>query len=184
MRILCVYIGDQNGDEILYLTELSHTSYWTRSVYSDALKFATSLLCERTIQGHRQVVQNKEENTQITVQSFSQWAIGIVTDIEYPLSVCWRFIAQVSAILEKDISPSTQIKELFQKGQDPKEIDPILKVEHTLEEVKTIMHQNITDILKRGEQIQDLIDKSNKLEESSKKFLHKAKAQNRCCKAW
>lgn len=192
MRILCVYIGDKKGNDLLYLTELSHVGFWTRSIYSDALKFGTSLLCERTLQGHRQVLENKEEATKILVQSFLEYGLGIVTDLEYPLMVGWCFLYKLHQIINDDfinlktLSDTTikKITELFKQGQDPKEIDPLLKVEHTLEQVKVVMHQNITEVLKRGEQIEDLIDKSTKLEESSKIFLKRAKDQNRCCKAW
>ncbi len=50
--------------------------------------------------------------------------------------------------------PYPNLKEFFKKWQDPHEADKLMKVEKELFEVKEVMHQNLNDILKRGENLE------------------------------
>ena len=57
-----------------------------------------------------------------------------------------------------------------------------MKVEKELFEVKEIMHQNLNDILKRGENLDTLMARSKDLSTVSVDFYKKAKKQNtKCC---
>ena len=49
--------------------------------------------------------------------------------------------------------------------------DNILKIQNQLDETRDIMVQNIESILERGETIQELVDKTDDLEMSSKVFF-------------
>jgi hypothetical protein len=49
-----------------------------------------------------------------------------------------------------------------------------------IEEINEIMVDNIDALLAQGVQLNDLIDKSNDLLESSKVYLKKAKKLNKC----
>lgn len=85
--------------------------------------------------------------------------------------------------------------------EDPRKSDNILKIQNQLDETKDIMiqvrfrfcevvffclskscpfHQNIESILARGESIQDLVDKTDDLESSSKVFFNNADKLNSC----
>lgn len=67
--------------------------------------------------------------------------------------------------------------------QNPHEADKLMKVEKELFEVKEIMHQNLNDILKRGENLDTLMARSKDLSTVSVDFYKKAKKQNKtCCK--
>ena len=58
----------------------------------------------------------------------------------------------------------------------------MLKAEKELFEVKEIMHQNLNDVLKRGENLDQLMAKSKDLSAVSVDFYKKAKKQNqKCC---
>ena len=57
-----------------------------------------------------------------------------------------------------------------------------MKVEKELFEVKEIMHQNLNDVLKRGEDLDTLMNKSKDLSSVSVDFYKKAKKNNsKCC---
>ena len=50
-----------------------------------------------------------------------------------------------------------------------------MKVEKDLFEVKEIMHQNLNDVLKRGENLETLMERSKDLNSVSVDFYKKAK---------
>ena len=71
--------------------------------------------------------------------------------------------------------PYPNLSEFMKKWQDPHEADKLMKVEKELFEVKEIMHQNLNDILKRGENLEQLMEKSKDLSTVSVDFYKKAK---------
>ena len=57
-----------------------------------------------------------------------------------------------------------------------------MKIEKELLEVKEIIHKNLHDLLKKGEQLDQLMVKSKDLSTVSVDFYKKAKKQNqKCC---
>ena len=75
------------------------------------------------------------------------------------------------------------MSDYLKKWQDPHEADKLMKVEKELFEVKEVMHQNLNDILKRGENLDTLMARSKDLNTVSVDFYKKAKKQNKsCCK--
>lgn len=68
------------------------------------------------------------------------------------------------------------------KWQDPTEADKLMKIEKELLEVKEIIHKNLADLLKKGEQLDTLMVKSKDLSTVSVDFYKKAKKTNsKCC---
>ena len=57
----------------------------------------------------------------------------------------------------------------------------MMKVEKELFEVKEVMHQNLNNLLKRGENLENLMEKSKDLNAVSVDFYKKAKKQNKNC---
>lgn len=53
-----------------------------------------------------------------------------------------------------------------------------MKIEKELFEVKEIVHKNLTDLLKRGEELDTLMERSKDLNTVSRDFYKKAKKQN------
>lgn len=58
------------------------------------------------------------------------------------------------------------------------------KIKQNLDEITDVMHRNIEQVLKRGEDLDKLMDKSTDLSATSVTFYKKAKKQNQCCKAY
>lgn len=74
-----------------------------------------------------------------------------------------------------------EMEKFLKDWQNPHEADKLLKIEKELVEVKDIVHKNLEDLLKKGEQIDQLMDKSKDLSAVSVDFYKKAKKQNSSC---
>lgn len=57
----------------------------------------------------------------------------------------------------------------------------IEKVNSQMKDIKEIMIENIEKILDRGEKLENLVERSKKLSDTSKDFYHKSKKLNSCC---
>jgi synaptobrevin family protein YKT6 len=57
-----------------------------------------------------------------------------------------------------------------------------MKIQKDLDEIKEIMHKNIDEILKRGETLDQLVEKSEEMSASSVHFYKQSKKVNSCCK--
>jgi len=74
------------------------------------------------------------------------------------------------------------LEDLLKEWQNPFEADKLLKIEKELFEVKNIVHENLEDLLKRGDSMDELMAKSKDLSDVSVGFYKKAKKQNqKCC---
>lgn len=78
-------------------------------------------------------------------------------------------------------TPFPQLKDYLIRYQDPKEADPMMKVQKEIDETKVIPHKTIESLLDRGEKLDHLVDKSEKLSAQSKGFYKVARKTNSCC---
>ncbi|XP_031472922.1 VAMP-like protein YKT61 [Nymphaea colorata] len=75
-----------------------------------------------------------------------------------------------------------KLEELLKKYQDPKEVDKLEKLKDELKQVEEICHKNLNDLLKRGEDLDKLMEKSKDVSNLSLDFYKQAKkANSRCC---
>ena len=66
--------------------------------------------------------------------------------------------------------------------QDPKEVDKLEKLKSELQEVEKIVHKNMDDLLKRDEDLNKLMAKSEDVSKLSLDFYNNAKkTTKRCC---
>ena len=66
--------------------------------------------------------------------------------------------------------------------QDPASADKLTKIQRDLDETKVILHQTIDSVLRRGEKLDTLVDKSADLSMASQMFYKQARKTNSCCK--
>ncbi|KAJ4461141.1 putative Synaptobrevin YKT6 [Paratrimastix pyriformis] len=113
----------------------------------------------------------------------------VATDAEYPsrsaVSIAYKFLNRVPG---QPVSAATATTPAVQNlhdaitvYQDPVQADKISLLQRELEEVHRVMEENIERVLRRGEQIDDLIARSNKLSDASKAFYQRTKKMNSCC---
>ena len=127
---------------------------------------------------------------------------AVLADDQYPDRVAYMILRKLSLEFSKDfegknfaimesklfvISEDENVKweklEVYiKKFQDPKEVDKLEKLKGELEEVEKIVHKNMDDLLKRGEDLDKLMEKSKDVSNLSLDFYKNAKKTNkRCC---
>lgn len=75
----------------------------------------------------------------------------------------------------------TQLPAYVSRYQDPREADPLTKMQEDLDETKIILKNTIEQVLERGEKLDDLVSQSEELSMQSKAFYKTAKKTNSCC---
>lgn len=105
-----------------------------------------------------------------------------IADHEYPQRVAFTLLSHV--LEHCGGTENERLSEYLARYQDPRAADPLTRIEHTLEEVKEVMHKNIGEVLRRGEKLEDLMDKAEDLSTTSVVFYKRAKQTNQCCKVY
>jgi len=201
MKLLLIILFRLNGEKPIKLaqaSDLTAFNYFTRGSIAEHLHFGTRTVIQRTPAGSRQTVELKKDlgfvchayNRQDTLSGC------VVADEEYPQRVAFTVLNRVMEQFEKlsegkwknidvdqPLEPEFMI-ETMKEWQNPNSADKLTKIQKNLDEIKDVMHKNIEEVLKRGETLDTLMDKSDDLSSSSKIFYKKAKDQNRCCKAF
>eukprot|EP00918_Siedleckia_nematoides_P067814 GHVU01147601.1.p2 GENE.GHVU01147601.1~~GHVU01147601.1.p2 ORF type:complete len:129 (-),score=20.35 GHVU01147601.1:830-1216(-) len=98
--------------------------------------------------------------------------------------VCvWQKLAGTWEHRTEDIQLDFQKEgdEMLVKYQNPLEADKLLKVQSDLDEVKDVMLKNIDELLQRGEKLENLMERSEDLSQTSHQFYRTAKKNNQCC---
>ncbi|KAG9395428.1 Synaptobrevin [Carpediemonas membranifera] len=67
--------------------------------------------------------------------------------------------------------------------QDPTKADKTMAIQSQLDATKRVMVQNLDALLKRGEQVDNLIEVSEDLSSAAKMFAKQARKTNQCCVA-
>ncbi|KAF9457764.1 snare protein YKT6 [Collybia nuda] len=180
----CVILSNAN--------DLSSFSFYQKSSVGEFMTFFSKTVAERTPQGQRQSVQ---ENN-YTAHAYNrggpeQLAAVIITDQEYPIRPAFSLLANVLNEFIAKVpqssynNPATiafpDIDTYIQKYQDPRQADPIMRVQQELDETKIILHKTIESVLERGEKLDNLVDRSQALSAQTKMFYKTAKRQNACC---
>jgi synaptobrevin family protein YKT6 len=201
MKLLAIAVLKNLGEEktpisLAKAEDLYCFNYFARSTIREHLAFAVRTVAQRTKPGFRQTVGLKDIEFVCHVHVRQNGLCGlVVADEEYPVRVAFSLITDTLgkfadkyprwAETKSDQSETPEfMTEALEKFQNPKEADKVLKIQQTVEEIKTIMHRNIDDILKRGETLDALMEKSNDLSATSVDFFKTAKKQNQCCKAY
>ena len=113
----------------------------------------------------------------------------VLTDMEYPEVVARRLLyllsKQFAATQSRLESPVEDIDLaiLFNEYQNPN-TDPLYRLQVEVEETKAVIHSNIEKLFERGERLEDIIAKTDYLENTTKTFYKRAKSSNRWCPFW
>lgn len=105
----------------------------------------------------------------------------VISDHQYPTLVAHQLLSKVvDEFLTKHPrsawatgSPKIKVPELRQyltDYQDPQQANSILKIQKELDETKIVLHKTIESVLQRGENIDNLVAKSDGLSNQSKMF--------------
>jgi len=170
--------------------DLSSFGYFSRNTAKDCLLFLSQELIERTNKGERQSVKQNEYLCNSYLSTSGLGAV-MICDNEYKEQrrVAFTLLDKlVNLYLLVYPDPSQwnannqfrQIDEYLIKYQNPYEADALLKIQTDLNETEIIMRENMDALLKRGEKLTDLIDRTDRLDATAKIFLKTAHKANQC----
>jgi synaptobrevin family protein YKT6 len=186
---------------VCYLTD--EFSFWTRGGVQQASMFISRVCVARTELGKIQTIipEGKEFDPDTVLTDYychvmvksNKLSLAVVTSKNYPRRVAFEVMQDLSkkweevhpnwASLATGVDKTIEfpyMTKICKSYEDPRKSDNILKIQNQLDETRDIMVQNIESILARGETIQELVDKTDDLEMSSKVFFQNADKLNSC----
>ena len=198
MKILSIHIFSLYQSKPIILSSafaLSFVSIFQRGTLKDFLNFHSRLVIERVTQDTHAQVQ-LEKGICYAIANSDKIGVTMICDEEYPKRVAIDFLMKIhenfkTFVEEKKldlnlISSDTDVKYDYianeiEDWQDPSKKDSLMKLQNELNDVTDIMRQNINELLKREENLESLMQKSNDLSATSVSFYKQAKKTNSCC---
>jgi len=198
MRILSIHVFSLYKDKPIILAsafQLDFVSIFQRPTLKNFINFHSRLVIERVQKDTHAQVQ-LEKGICYAFSSDDKVGVTMICDEEYPKRVAIDFLlkvhdnfklfqAQNNLDLNK-IEDDTDVKFNYieteiVEWQDPTKKDSIMKLQNELNDVQDIMRQNLNELLKREENLENLMEKSKDLSAASVNFYKQAKKTNRCC---
>ena len=166
------------------------------STINESIRFACRTVVANTARGHRATITMKDLPFDVHCHVRTDGlACCVIASQAYPQRVAFglafntmnSFDAKIGEkwkSVERDLflQPDMMKKDL-DLFQDPKN-DKMCKIQADLDAVKDVMRQNIQEVLKRGETLDDVLSKSTDLSESSKQFYEQSEDLNSCWRRW
>ena len=198
MKILSIHIFSLYQEKPIILSSafsLSFVSIFQRGTLKEFLNFHSRLVIERVPKDTNAEVQ-LEKGICFAISNSDNIGVTMICDEEYPKRVAIEFLLKIldnfkTFIKENKINLNLYtvdtdvkydyIKNEIEDWQDPSKKDKIMQLQDELNDVYDIMRQNLNELLKRGENLESLIIKSEELSKTSKSFYVNAKKTNRCC---
>jgi len=188
---------EEDSVEVLSCQDLGFLSFFQRPTVKEHIKFHSRLVINRTGMGKRMSTEF-DQNLGKCHSWVHPQGLGItcLVDAEYPMRVAFTLMSEVARIfleqkggkwetVSSDVNlECPDITTMFSKFQNPAEADKLTKIEKDLEEVKGVVMQSMDDLLKRGESLDRLMEKSKDLSNTSVNFYRTAKKNNQCCKMY
>eukprot|EP00929_Paragymnodinium_shiwhaense_P050366 TRINITY_DN25351_c0_g1_i1.p2 TRINITY_DN25351_c0_g1~~TRINITY_DN25351_c0_g1_i1.p2 ORF type:complete len:203 (+),score=60.41 TRINITY_DN25351_c0_g1_i1:81-689(+) len=198
MKLLSLIVykwNEENSVELFSCYELSQFSFFHKGPVKEHIKFHARLCASRTPLGKRQVVEFEQNLGRCHTWTHPQGiSAAVLVQGEYPARVACGLLAEaIRTFLEgqegkweaaaQDVDMKVpELETLFTKFQNPAEADKLMKIEKDLEEVKENVMSSMDELLKRGESLDALMQKSKDLSATSVAFHRQAKKNNQCCK--
>ena len=198
MRILSIHVFSLYKDKPIILSSafsLAFVSIFQRGTLKDFLNFHSRLVIERVKQDTHAQVQ-LEKGICYAIANDDKIGVTMICDEEYPKRVAIDFLLRVHDnfkifLTQRNINLNTiekdtdlkfdYINTAIEEWQDPSKKDNIMKLQSELNDVQDIMRQNLSELLKREENLENLMAKSQDLSAASVNFYKQAKKTNSCC---
>jgi synaptobrevin family protein YKT6 len=198
MKVICISIYEKSNDakpndakpndaksnevKLCHTAKnLKHVGYFQKSPIEEFINFISKTIVERVNKGTNECLAEKDYKCHVYL-SDAKFACVVVTDAEYPSKTAFQLVHKV---LEKFPTEKNGIDaflcNLLIEYQDPAEVDPIISLSREIDETKETLHRSLDSLLKRGENLDELVKKSEELSMTSKTFYIKAKKMNSCC---
>lgn len=172
---MSVYCIDLTTKNYWYKSDLNFLSFFNRSSVEELLREFSIVAAEslehdpeRKIFGHKDL--------HVCCHRVGNLVAILVTDLEYPTRVSFELLRRVH-----EDSSQEHLAIILNQCQDPYTVDALMRTQKQLDETIVVMHENVDKILQRGENIDELVEKSARLSAQSKAFYKAARQHNRCC---
>ena len=198
MRIISIHVFSLYKTKPIILSSafsVSFVSIFQRGTLKDFLNFHSRLVIERVEKDTHAQVQ-LEKGVCFAVANDDKIGVTMICDEEYPKRVAIDFLLKVHDnfkifLTQRNINLNTIEKDTdlkfdyinteIEEWQDPSKKDNIMKLQSELNDVQDIMRQNLSELLKREENLENLMAKSQDLCAASVNFYKQAKKTNSCC---
>ena len=198
MRIISIHVFSLYKTKPIILSSafsVSFVSIFQRGTLKDFLNFHSRLVIERVEKDTHAQVQ-LEKGVCFAVANDDKIGVTMICDEEYPKRVAIDFLLRVHDnfkifLTQRNINLNTIEKDTdlkfdyinteIEEWQDPSKKDNIMKLQSELNDVQDIMRQNLSELLKREETLENLMAKSQDLSAASVNFYKQAKKTNSCC---
>ena len=189
MKILSIHIFSLYQSKPIILSSafsLSFVSIFQRGTLKDFLNFHSRLVIERVAHDTHAQVQ-LEKGICYAIANSDKIGVTMICDDEYPKRVAIDFLLKIhndfkTFIAEKRLDLNLYTNDTDVKYENiPSKKDNLMKLQNELNDVTDIMRQNLNELLKREENLEALMQKSNDLSATSVNFYKQAKKTNSCC---
>ena len=198
MRIISIHVFSLYKTKPIILSSafsVSFVSIFQRGTLKDFLNFHSRLVIERVEKDTHAQVQ-LEKGVCFAVANDDKIGVTMICDEEYPKRVAIDFLLRVHDnfkifLTQRNINLNTiekdtdlkfdYINTAIEEWQDPTKKDNIMKLQSDLNDVQDIMRKNLSELLKREENLENLMAKSQDLSAASVNFYKQAKKTNSCC---
>jgi synaptobrevin family protein YKT6 len=207
IHIIAILIKNSGKTYFLnYEYDFTNFSYFEKSTVKEFMKLAIRESINNFTDefGRYITISDKKYYDKISLHILSdiehKYFITMITDNKYPSLVCKEMLHTLLTdfleskdkffddnkinieTLSKDYYiENIKLNEYIKKYQDYESYSKLHAVKKQLEDIHELMIHNIDLVLKRGESLEILIEKSNDLSKNSKKFYKHAKKINKCC---
>uniref|UniRef100_G1Q7A1 YKT6 v-SNARE homolog n=1 Tax=Myotis lucifugus TaxID=59463 RepID=G1Q7A1_MYOLU len=182
------------GDPKVVLLRAAYDVFFQRTSVQEFMTFTSQLIVEFSAKGSRASVKEQEYLGHVYVQNDSLAGV-VIADSENLSRVAFTWLEKVLDHSSKQVDridwPATihytALDDFLSTHhlstyQNPREADPVSKVQADLDETKIVLHNTMESLSGRGEKIDNLVSKSQVLGIHSKKAFYKtARKQNSCC---
>ena len=198
MKILSIHIFSLYNSKPIILSSafsLAFVSIFQRGTLKDFLNFHSRLVIERVQKDTHAQVQ-LEKGICYAIANEDKIGVTLISDEEYPKRVAIDFLLKIHDNFKtflaqqnvnlNSIEEDTDLKFDYiateiEAWQDPSKKDNIMKLQNELNDVHDIMRQNLNELLKKQENLESLMAKSQDLSLASVNFYKQAKKTNSCC---
>ena len=198
MKILSIHIFSLYNSKPIILSSafsLAFVSIFQRGTLKDFLNFHSRLVIERVQKDTHAQVQ-LEKGICYAIANEDKIGVTLISDEEYPKRVAIDFLLKIhdnfkTFLAQQNVNLNSIEKDTdlkfdyiateIEAWQDPSKKDNIMKLQNELNDVHDIMRQNLNELLKREENLESLMAKSQDLSSASVNFYKQAKKTNSCC---
>eukprot|EP01119_Soliformovum_irregulare_P025412 TRINITY_DN9403_c0_g1_i1.p1 TRINITY_DN9403_c0_g1~~TRINITY_DN9403_c0_g1_i1.p1 ORF type:complete len:212 (-),score=40.18 TRINITY_DN9403_c0_g1_i1:17-652(-) len=199
--LISAIIFNCSGDRPVVVHSCTHLHYFgflTRKAIGQFLTFASREIVGRTEKLQRSAIKYTVEGTDVETVCYTYIdtdgvGCAVIAGGKYNLRVAASLTNilieaarsdthdRILSVTEDTNLAMPEVDKQFERYNDPKEADTILKITADLEVIKGMVIQNINQLLVNGEKLEDLVQRSTDLSKQSKLMFDQSKGMNKWC---